>query len=399
MCYYYSIKYNFVYGQLIIQTYFIITTSYGEPYMQTGEHLYKRIDFTKVPGIKIGNATDKLGQTGLTVFLFDKPAKTGLSISGGGPASRETPVLDPTKENLGIHAILLSGGSAFGLAASTGVMQFLEEEGIGFDTGYAKVPLVVQSCIYDLAYGKASHRPSAQMGYEACLAAYNKSNPQSGLIGGGRGACVGKLAGMARASKSGIGYYAIQLGKLIVGAAVVLNAYGDIFNYKTGEKIAGTMDVSRTNFINGLDPFYEKVLPHDLFANHKKATHNKQNNTVEEKSPISSRDIYKTNKEDITVPNKVHRTNTTIGCIFTNGDFDKAELSRIARQAENGYARCINPVSTLADGDTIYASSCGNLIEADCNVVGTLAAEVMGFAIMDAIKHSHVSNEEFLANV
>ena len=321
---------------------------------QAADVTVKEIPFQTIESVCVGNAQDNEGKTGVTVVCFPKGAKTGVDISGGGPASRETPVLDPTKENIGIHAIVLSGGSAYGLAAADGVMKCLEENGIGYDTGFSLVPLVVQSSIYDLSYGSSSVRPDKNMGYTACQNALKKNSPQSGSVGAGTGATVGKLYGMKQSQKSGIGYYALQVGELKVGAVVVVNALGDVF--ADGKKIAGLTDESRSKYLDSAKELYKIAAPKDLFQ----------------------------------------RTNTTIGVIVTNGKFDKAELTRIAQQTRNAYARCINPVGTLADGDTIYAASCGEQISADVNMTGTLAAEVMAKAIENAVLSSKMDDSEYL---
>lgn len=267
-------------------------------------------------------------------------------------------MLDPTKENIGIHAIVLSGGSAYGLAAADGVMQCLEEHGIGYDTGFALVPLVVQSSVYDLSYGSAKIRPDKKMGYAACTDALNKGKPISGSVGGGTGATVGKLCGMGQSMKSGIGYHAVQIGKLKIGAAVVVNALGDVYSASTGKKIAGLLNRERTSFMDSVAELYRISQPSDLFT----------------------------------------RTNTTIGAIITNGNFNKAELTRIAEQAGNAYARTIKPVGTLADGDTVYAVACGKPVQADINMAGTLAAEVMAKAIEDAVNASKMSEAAYLSH-
>ena len=176
---------------------------------QTGE--LEEISVRDLKGLRIGNAQDDQAKTGVTVLLFDKGAKVGVDVSGGGPASRETHLADPTTADNPINAIVLAGGSAYGLAAADGVMRYLEEHGIGYDTGYARVPLVCQSCIYDLGFGSAGVRPDAAMGYEACEDA-KANHPRSGNTGAGCGATVGKLCGMERASKSGLGIYAVRLG-------------------------------------------------------------------------------------------------------------------------------------------------------------------------------------------
>ena len=323
---------------------------------QGAEANIKEIPFSAIEGVQVGNAQDDKAKTGVTVLCFPAGAKTGVDISGGGPASRETPVLDPTKEDLGIHAIVLAGGSAYGLAAADGVMRCLEENHIGFDTGFARVPLVVQSDIYDLSYGSASIRPDSAMGYMACKEALGKNSPVSGSVGAGTGATVGKLCGMKQSQKSGIGYYAVQIGELKIGAVVVVNALGDV--YAHGKKIAGLTNAQRTGFLDSAQELYHLAAPKDLLS----------------------------------------RTNTTIGAVITNGAFDKAQLTRIAQQTRNAYARSINPVGTLADGDTIYVSSCGKLVPADINMTGTLAAEVMEKAIENAVLSAKMDDAEYLAN-
>ncbi len=300
-----------------------------------------RISLTEIEGVRIGNAQDKEAKTGVTVLLFEDGARVGVDISGGGPASRETPLTSPVTADNPIHAIVLSGGSAFGLAASDGVMRYLEEHGIGFDTGYAKIPLVCQSCIYDLGCGRADIRPDAAMGYAACISA-EQNYPESGNIGGGTGATVGKLYGMARAMKGGLGIYAVSVGQLKMAAVVVVNALGDIYDIEKGEQLAGLLTEDLQGFADTCQEFY--------LINKKK---------------------------------ELFQSNTTIGAVITNGKFSKTEMTKIASMARNAYARCIRPVGTMADGDTIYAASVGE-VEADINMAGTLAAEVLGRAIKEA---------------
>lgn len=317
----------------------------------------KEISLKDIGGFSIGHAQDDVAKTGATVVYFKDGAHVGVDISGGGPASRETPLASPlTADNL-VNAIVLAGGSAFGLAASDGVMTCLEEHQIGYDTGFAKVPLVLQSSIYDLGYGLSEVRPSAKMGYEACLNALNSYDERIGNIGGGTGASVGKLCGMGQAMKAGIGTYALQVGELKIGAIVIVNALGDIFDPTTGKIIAGLMNKERTAMINLEDLMIEMLsTPTDLF-----------------------------------------HSNTTIGCVICNSAFDKASLNKIASMARNAYARCINPVGTLADGDSIYACSVGD-VKSDINVVGTLAAKVMTKAIINAIEASKIDDETFLSH-
>lgn len=309
----------------------------------------KEIPITDLTGLHIGNAQDYEAMTGVTVLLFDKGAKAGVDISGGGPASRETPLASPLTADNPLNAIVLSGGSAFGLAASDGVMHYLEEHGIGYDTGFAKIPLVCQSCIYDLSVGRADVRPDAAMGYAACADAEHP-HPVSGIVGAGTGASVGKICGRENATKTGLGLYAVSIGDLKIAAVVVLNALGDIFDPETGKKIAGPKKPDGNGFFDTREELYKLSQKTDLFQND---------------------------------PNS--KTNTTIGAIITNGDFSKAELNKLASMARCGYARCINPVNTMADGDSIYAASIGT-VPADLNMAGTLAAEVMAEAIQNAVR-------------
>ncbi len=304
----------------------------------------KEIAVTEIHGLKIGNAQDDKAMPGATVLLFENGARAGVDVSGGGPASRETPLASPLTADNPVHAIVLSGGSAFGLAAGDGVMRYLEGHGIGFDTGFAKVPLVLQSCIYDLGLGRADIRPNSQMGYQACEDA-QKGHPRSGPdIGAGTGATVGKLYGMDRAMKSGLGMYAVALGDLQMAAIVVVNALGDIIDPSTGKTIAGLRDATGTGFSDTCEEMYKMSLPIRMSGG-----------------------------------------NTTIGAIVTNAELTKGEMNKVASMTRCAYARCIRPVGTMADGDTIYAASVGG-VKADLNMVGTLAAQVMEKAILRAVR-------------
>lgn len=307
------------------------------------ENIIKEIPVTEISGLRIGNAQDLEAKTGVTVLLFDQGAQVGVSITGGGPASRETPLASPFTADNPINAIVMSGGSAFGLAASDGVMRYLEEHGIGYETGYAKVPLVCQSCIYDLGVGRAEIRPDAAMGYAACVDA-EQNRAAGGSRGAGTGATVGKLYGMERAMKSGLGICAVSVGALQMAAVVVVNALGDIQDPKTGEKVAGLRSADGQSYADSCEELFRIRQGKNLF-----------------------------------------NSNTTIGAVVTNGRFSKAEMNKIAVMAGNAYARCIRPVGTMADGDTVYAASVGEA-EADINAAGALAAEVMERAILNAVR-------------
>ncbi len=304
------------------------------------------ISVRDIPGFKIGQVQDEKAGTGCTVVLCERGAAAGLDVRGGGPAARESELLKPLAAAEVIHAVVLAGGSAFGLDAAGGVMQYLEERGIGFDVGVTKVPLVCQSDIFDLAVADCGVRPDGRMGYAACEAA-EEGNYQDGNYGAGTGATVGKLYGMGYCMKSGIGSFAVETGGLMVGALVVVNALGDVYDWKNGKKAAGLLSEDKRGFRSTAEAMYQD---------------------------------YGTAKNRFS-------GNTTIGVVLTNGRFAKPALCKIAGMAHNGYARAIRPVHTTADGDSIYAMSCGE-VAADLDVVGTLAADVMAEAVLNAVKHA-----------
>ena len=302
------------------------------------------ISIRAIQGLCIGQTEDAQAGTGCTVLICEQGMAAGLDIRGGGPASRDTHLLDPLTAAQSIHAVVLGGGSAFGLGAADGVMAYLEKRDIGFDVGVTKVPLVAQSDIFDLTVGDKSVRPDRAMGYAAAKNAMEAPNYRDGNYGAGCGATVGKLAGMETCMKSGIGSYAIQLGPLQIGAVVVVNALGDVYDWKTGRKVAGLLTPDKKGF----------------------------------------RDSVALMQESIAVHENRFAENTTIGAVVTNAAFTKPQLCKIAGMAHNGYARSIRPVHTSADGDSIYALSVGD-VSADMDLVGTLAAEVMSEAILRAV--------------
>ncbi len=307
----------------------------------------QEIPVTEVGPVCIGQTEDPRAATGCTVFIAPQGMRAGLDVRGGGPAARESQLLNPLMAAQSIHAIVLAGGSAYGLGAANGVMQYLEENGIGYDTGYALVPLVAQSDIYDLSVGDASVRPDAAMGYEAARAAMEAPNYRDGCYGVGCGATVGKYAGMDDCMKSGIGSYAIRLGELRIGAVVVVNSLGDIYDWKTGQQIAGMLN--------------------------------------EEKDGLRSTAEYM--RQSVAVVENKFTGNTALCVVITNAYFEKTQLCKIAGMAHDGYARAIHPVHTSADGDSIYAVSVGE-IKADQDLVGTLSAEVVSEAIKRAVENA-----------
>ena len=305
----------------------------------------KEIAITELENLKIGSAECIDAGTGCTVFIFENGAPAGLDVRGGGPAAVESELLKPMAAATEIHAIVLSGGSAFGLNAAGGVRNYLEEKGIGFDVGVTKVPLVCQSCLFDLTVSDCKVRPDAAMGYEACVHA-EQGNYQDGNYGAGTGATVGKCKGQEYCMKSGIGSYAVQIGELKVGAVVAVNALGDIFDADTGKKVAGLLAPDKKTFLDSEEEMFRsfEVIDNKFVGN------------------------------------------TTIGVLFTNAAFDKTKLCKLAGMAQDGYARSIRPVHTSADGDSIYAVSLGN-VPADMDMVGALGARVMSKAILRAVEH------------
>lgn len=306
---------------------------------------------TDVPGIEVGHAHDEDALTGCTVIITRKGAVAGVDQRGGAPGTRETDLLNPVNLISKIHGLLLSGGSAFGLDAASGVMRYLNEQGIGFDAGAAKVPIVPAAVLFDLAFGSAEIRPDAEMGYQAAQAA-NADDAQVGNVGAGMGATVGKILGMGNAMKAGLGTASVDLGGgVIVGAIVAINAFGDIIRPQTGAILAGARPAQ-------VGPV--KVGGDGEFAN-----------TLDVMKTLPGRTIMKL----------ATRANTVIGAVATNAKLTQAEATRVAMMAQDGLARSIRPAHTLLDGDTIFALSTGSK-KADVSTIGAFAAEALAQAIL-----------------
>ncbi len=317
----------------------------------------KEISITEIDGIKIGNAENLEAVTGCTVILFENGATAGVDIRGGSPGTRETALLNPVNMIQQVHAIFLSGGSAYGLDAASGIMQYLEERNMGFDVGITRVPIVSGAVLFDLNIGDYKIRPDKAMGYSACVNA-EKGNFKEGNIGAGCGATVGKILGTKYAMKGGLGSYSIQVGNLKVGAVVAVNCLGDVIDPQSNKILAGAFSREQKSFI-----FTEEFMIKNY--NHK---------------------------------SNVFNGNTTIGAIITNASLTKAEMNKVASMAHNGFGRVIRPSHTMYDGDTIFALSTGK-IEADINVVGLLAANVIEKAVINGVKkaesiESYVSYNE-----
>ncbi len=323
---------------------------------------------TDIPGLRVGHAQNLDALTGCTVILCENGAVGGVDQRGGAPGTRETDLLRPLHLVEKVHAIVLAGGSAFGLDAATGVMQYLEARAVGYETGVARIPLVPAAILFDLGLGRADIRPDAAMGYQACLNA-SAERPAQGNVGAGTGASVGKFLGMSHAMKAGIGSASVALGGgLVVGAIVAVNALGDVLNPVTGQIIAGARiragehDPARTGDDPDRDP-----------------------KTSSSASPfVDTLSILRAwTAQGSAAP--ATQENTVIGVVATNARLTKEQTNKVAQMAQDGLARAIRPAHTMYDGDTIFALATGE-IEADVNVVGTFAAEVFAQAIVQAVE-------------
>lgn len=303
---------------------------------------WKEIPITDIKKFRIGHAQDEENATGCSVIICEKKAVCGVDVRGGGPASRETELLNPTASNDGVHAVLLGGGSAYGLDAAGGIMKYLEERNIGLKVGKSIVPIVVGSCIFDLECVNNKVRPDAAMGYAACVDS-ERNLDRNGNFGAGMGATVGKMHGSEYSMKSGVGTYAIQVGKVKVGAIVVVNAIGDVFEMDSNKQLAGLLNKEKTAMLNSEEEAVKLLQLQSLFT-----------------------------------------SNTTIAAIITNADLNKADMKKVAQLASNGIARTIRPVNTSMDGDSVYALSCGK-VKSCSDVVGTLGATVLAKAINRAV--------------
>lgn len=296
---------------------------------------------TDVEGIKVGHAHSEQGITGCTVVICPEGAVGGVDVRGSAPGTRETELFKAENLVERVHAIVLSGGSAFGLQASSGVMDFLEKNGIGFDTGVARVPIVASAVIFDLAIGEPGIRPDWQMGYNAAMAA-SKHETRQGNVGCGMGATTGKLLGPRSAMKSGLGSASIKSGQLIVSAMVCVNSFGDVF--ERGVQIAGAYDYESDKLINTYDAM-----------------------------------------KSMSVQPGFSNSNTTIGVIATNAIINKAQGNKIAQVAHNGLARSINPIHTMVDGDALFVMGT-NKIQSDINLITAMGQEAVENAVINAIK-------------
>ncbi len=298
---------------------------------------------TDIPGITVGHASDAHAATGCTVVVCRHGAVGGVDVRGAAPGTRETDALRPMTLVERVHAVLLTGGSAFGLAAADGVVRYLEEQGIGFDVAVAKVPIVPAAVIFDLMIGSATVRPTAEMGYAAVRGA-SAGPVDEGSVGAGCGATVGKLLGMRSAMKGGVGTWAVNLpGGVIVGALVVVNAFGDVLDEHTGQVLAGARDPATGRFLNTADALIRG-----------------------QRAPAFT-------------------ANSTLGVVATNAALTKEQANKLAQLGHDGLARVISPVHTMIDGDTIFALSIGTA-KADAMAVGAAAVQTIAESVERAVR-------------
>lgn len=302
----------------------------------------KKIDITDIRGFRIGNAEDLDAATGVTAIIAEKGAVAGVDVRGGGPATRETDLLKPENMVQQINAVVLSGGSAYGLEAGSGVMHYLEEKGQGFDVGVGIVPIVCGASLFDLVVGDSKVRPDREMGRLAAENAF-RGIFDVGNHGAGTGASVGKYRGPQQMMKGGLGASAVETGSLQIGAISAVNALGDVFDQK-GRQLAGLLSKDGSEMLSTSEAV----------------------------------------KEDIARMFDVFKGNTTISCIVTNGKLTKAECTKLAAIAHDGYARAIRPVHTTADGDTIFVMATGE-VEVNFDALAIMATEQISAAIENAV--------------
>jgi L-aminopeptidase/D-esterase-like protein len=325
---------------------FLQTASVSGLAVTAGDSIEHSGSLLDVGGIRVGHFTSKRRPTGCTVCLFEQPATAGVDVRGSAPGTRETDLLHPLNTVEAVNAIVLSGGSAFGLDAASGVMRYLDEKQIGFRVGSLVVPIVPAAILFDLHIGDGSIRPDAQAGYEACRAATNRSLPE-GCVGAGAGATVGKFFGAEHAMKGGLGTAAIRIqdSDLVVGALAAVNAAGDVLDHRTGAILAGARTADGSALRNSLAAMVAGA-------------------TVK---PFSG-------------------SNSTIAVVATNARLTKVEANKMAQMAHDGFARAINPVHTAADGDTIFAAATGTARpKASVTTIGAIAAECVALAIQRGV--------------
>ncbi len=304
----------------------------------------ERIDISQIQGIRIGHAQNLEAATGCTVILCPEGAVCGVDVRGGSPGTRDTDALNPINNRKCVHGILLAGGSSFGLDAAGGVMQFLEEKGMGRDVGKTMVPNVCAAILFDLKCGDYKVRPDKEMGYAACVNAFEQQGFIGGSVGAGTGALIGKVKGSKYAMKGGVGSAAFKAGELMAGAVIAVNCVGDVYDSSAGKIIAGVLSEDKRSLGSSEDLILK------AYNNH--------------------RDFFS--------------ENTVIGCVITNASLSKPQAVKLAAIGQNGIARTVRPAHSIFDGDTIF-TLCTGEVDATFDSAAILAARAVEAAIIDAV--------------
>jgi len=317
----------------------------GSEGISIGRAVDEKLSIVDVAGIKVGSFTDPRRPTGCTVVLCEGGAVAGVDVRGAAPGTRETELLNPINTVQQVHAVVLAGGSSFGLDSASGVVRYLEEHGIGFPMGTVRVPIVPAAILFDLGIGDAKIRPDAEAGYKAATLA-SSARPEEGNVGAGAGATVGKLFGMQRAMKGGLGTAAIKLDSITVGAIVAVNCIGDVLDSTTGKVISGARTKDGKRLLNAM----AAILAGEL-------------------------------------PTALEGTATTLGVVAVDAAMTKDQATKVAQMAHDGLARTINPVHTGFDGDTIFALATGKSSKrTNVTLAGALAAEAISRAVIRAVR-------------
>lgn len=362
--------------------------------------MFGRVDITDIKGFKLGNAENTDAATGCTVIIAEKGATAGVDVRGGGPATRETDLLRSENTIDKIHAVVISGGSAYGLEAGSGVMRELENMKIGHRVSNCIVPIVCQASLFDLNVGQPDVRPDRTMGVKAVHNAFCGGEFHHGNYGAGTGASVGKFYGMNRAMKTGLGTFACSDGEIEVGAITAVNAFADVYDGRNhviagllsadGKRIDGTIRPlkncvaaeSSYNMKNKMEPFFNKRKEEEEFA---------EPETTEEVrvEPAPAETVEPAEPEETSAVNKEPEDmgygitfNTTISCLITNAKLTKAQCNKLASILHDGYARAIKPVHSIMDGDTIFVMATG---EKDVNfdAFAALATDIVQYSVID----------------
>lgn len=378
--------------------------------------MFAKIDINDIKGFRLGNADNQEAGTGCTVIVAEDGATAGVDVRGGGPATRETDLLRSENSIQKIHAVVLSGGSAFGLEAGSGVMRELEDRNIGFRLSGNVIPIVCQASLFDLGVGQSDVRPDRSMGVRAVREAFSMAPIVHGNYGAGTGATVGKFYGMNRAMKSGLGIFACSDGNIQVGAITAVNAFADVYD-GNNNLIAGLLSADRTRIEGTIRPLKNSITPgimdhkairtETVFKKKYRSENVSEEAAAEIKSPFCAEDdsepanlydsepanLYDSEEKQVPNASADHEDddmgyditfNTTISCLITNAKLTKAQCNKLASILHDGFARAIKPVHSTLDGDTIFVMTTGEK-EVNFDAFAALATDIMQFSIIDGV--------------